>query len=178
MRFLKTDMGLEEFYYSYYPVFTKGNERYEEYVKTIKYLKIIKKDLKRIINYVCDIKDTTNKEMLLNYLNNILNSILVDIKEFKVKDIETLDSLKLMVREEYVIFSVYDIINKSSGTFQTFVIMSRSITKLEISFIKQVPQASLYHIINFKINKDDISMFNTYLLEDEKRLIKKLNQLR
>lgn len=166
------DMGLKSICYSYYPSFTyynNDNNKYEEFDLTVECLKIVKRDLERFINYISDL-DLKYKDQLINYLMNVKDSILLDVTKYMENNLDLPeDNLNIKINNDYIILSIYD---KFSLNYEKIIkpniaIMSRSLKHLEFYFIEKVEQESpyidSYYVINFKVNKNKIEIFSTYI---------------
>lgn len=165
---MKTNMGLENFRFSYVNDFddeTIDDEEYPEFEATKEYLEVIREDLKRLVSYV-ECMDTIYKKSFITLANNVINSILLDESKRPRKYEKQKEWLDIKVDDNYVMFSVFDsyfyqYVEKAHKPIR--VIMSRRVNGMEIYFIEEAKQEKVYeldamNITRFVINKDNIVM--------------------
>lgn len=171
---MKSSVELENINGIYYPSFILNREDDYEYQLILEYLNILKRDLKRLIYYIEDTKKGVFKDNLINYLNDIRDSILVNVSEIiECYDSEVLcdlDSLSLKVTNDYVLFTVYlknyDY-SESKDIYPLIVLISRKLKNMEFYFLEKResinPYVDDYFLTYFELEKNNVHMRGSYI---------------
>lgn len=147
---------------SYYPSSIGYDD--EELVES---LNIIKRDLKGLISYIEDSKKGVFKSRLIDYLNEVRDALLVDIRSvFDGEDygfFYDLDLLQIKSINDYIMFSVYI----SENYCPIIVIMSRKLKNMEFYFLEKREEVDsyidAYFLTYFELEKNNVHMRGSYI---------------
>ena len=161
-----SDVGLKNYHNEFYPNFRLYRNRLknncgldESQTLLIENLNIIKKDLKRLINFIEDNQKGIFKERLIEYLHKVSDNILVDAPYSETSEYGL---LQLDITDKYIMFSVYFKSKKSPMT----IIMTRKLNNMEFYFLEKINENRIYNtylITYYSLDKDNVHMKYSYI---------------